>query len=55
MLTRLGQFLRVNGANYEPIAHKEGFTSQEEAAAAHVSGWSWAKVVIVKEPEGLAM
>ena len=31
-----------------------GLHLQEEAAAA-CSGWSWAKVVIVKEREGLAM
>ena len=55
MHARLEEFLGVHGARYERIAHKEAFTSQEEAAAAHVSGWSWAKVVIVKEREGLAM
>src|SRR5262249_22722058 len=40
---------------YEPLAHAEAFTSQEEAAAAHTSGWSWMKVVIIKEREGFAM
>ena len=37
------------------FAHQEAFTASEEAAAAHISGWSWAKVVIVKEREGFAM
>jgi len=55
MLRRFEEFLGTHGAKCERIEHREGFTAQEEAAAAHVSGWSWAKVVIVKEREGLAM
>ena len=55
MLKRFEEFLGSRGAKYERIEHPEAFTSQEEAAATHVSGWSWAKVVIVKEREGLAM
>ena len=55
MLKRFEEFLGSRGARFERIEHREAFTSQEEAAAAHVSGWSWAKVVIVKEREGLAM
>lgn len=55
MLTRLEEFLGTHGAKYDRIEHPEAFTAQEEAAATHVSGWSWAKVVIVKEREGLAM
>jgi Ala-tRNA(Pro) deacylase len=55
MLARLEDFLGTRGATYERVPHREAYTSQEEAAAAHVSGWSWAKVVIVKEREGLAM
>jgi Ala-tRNA(Pro) deacylase len=55
MLRRLEEFLGAHGANYELIAHKEAVTAQEGAAATHVSGWSWAKVVIVKEREGYAM
>ncbi len=48
-------FLAAKAAKYEFVAHKEAPTSPEQAAAAHVSGWAWAKVVIVKSPEGLAM
>lgn len=55
MLRRLDEFLGAHAAKYERIAHQEAFTAQEEAAAAHISGWSWAKVVIVKEREGFAM
>jgi Ala-tRNA(Pro) deacylase len=55
MLRRFEEFLGTRGATYGRIEHREAFTSQEEAAATHVSGWSWAKVVIVKEREGLAM
>ena len=55
MLKQLEELLGTRGTPHERIAHSEAFTSQEEAAAAHLSGWSWAKVVIVKEREGLAM
>lgn len=55
MLRQLEEFLGTQGTRHERITHGEAFTSQEEAAALHVSGWSWAKVVIVKEREGLAM
>ena len=55
MLRRFEEFLGTRGAKYDRIEHHEAFTAQEEAATAHVSGWSWTKVVIVKEREGLAM
>ncbi len=55
MYERLQELLAVRGVPYELITHREAFTSQEEAAAAHVSGWSWAKVVVVKDPVGLTM
>jgi Ala-tRNA(Pro) deacylase len=55
MLRRLEEFLGVHGASYESIMHPEALTAQEGAAATHISGWSWAKVVIVKEREGYAM
>jgi Ala-tRNA(Pro) deacylase len=51
----LQELLGVRGVSYELITHREAFTSQEEAAAAHVSGWSWAKTVVVKDPVGLAL
>jgi Ala-tRNA(Pro) deacylase len=55
MIKRLEEFLASHGGTYERIEHREAFTAQEEAAAAGVTGWEWAKVVIVKEREGLAM
>jgi Ala-tRNA(Pro) deacylase len=55
MLRRFEEFLGTHGATYDRVEHQEAFTAQEEAVVAHVSGWSWAKVVIVKEREGLAM
>jgi Ala-tRNA(Pro) deacylase len=55
MLKRLEEFLGTRGAKYELIVHEEAITAQEGAAATHVSGWAWAKVVIVKEREGYAM
>ena len=56
MLRQLEEFSRDprRPARADSIIEKPS-TSQEEAAAAHISGWSWAKVVIVKEREGLAM
>ena len=55
MNPRLEEFLAARGAKYRVLTHEEGFTSQERAAASHVSGWSWAKVVIVKERDGFAL
>jgi Ala-tRNA(Pro) deacylase len=55
MHARFAEFLDAHAARYDAITHAEAFTSQEEAAAAHVSGWSWAKVIIVKAPNELGM
>jgi Ala-tRNA(Pro) deacylase len=55
MNERLEELLGVRGAGYEVVTHPEAFTAQEEAAKAHVSGWSWAKTVVVKDPVGLAL
>jgi Ala-tRNA(Pro) deacylase len=49
------ELLGVRGVRYERVTHREAFTSQEEAAHAHVSGWSWAKTLVVKDPVGLAL
>lgn len=48
-------FLASRAAIYETVRHAEAPTSQEEAAAAHVSGWSWAKVVMVHDANGFAL
>jgi Ala-tRNA(Pro) deacylase len=55
MHERLEELLGVRGIRYELVPHLEAFTAQEEAAKAHVSGWSWAKTVVVKDPVGLAL
>ena len=55
MNPRLEELLGVRGARYERVAHPEAFTASEEAASAHVSGWAWAKTVVVKDPVGLAL
>jgi Ala-tRNA(Pro) deacylase len=55
MHERLEELLGVLGISYELVPHLEAFTAQEEAARAHVSGWSWAKAVAVKDPVGLAL
>jgi Ala-tRNA(Pro) deacylase len=55
MLARLEELLGTRGIRYDVIKHPEAFTAQEEAARAHVSGWTWAKTVVVKDPVGLAL
>lgn len=55
MHERLQELLGARGVSYELVTHPEAFTAQEEAAKAHVSGWSWAKTVVVKDPVGLAL
>ena len=55
MHERLHELLGVRGVAHEVLTHAEAFTAQEEAARAHVSGWEWAKTVVVKDPVGLAL
>lgn len=55
MNQRVEEFLAARMAEYDVVAHPEAFTAQEQAAAAHVSGWSWAKVVVVKKEDGFAL
>jgi Ala-tRNA(Pro) deacylase len=42
----LDSFLREARIPYTAFTHPEAFTAQDEAAASHVPGRSWAKVVI---------
>src|SRR5262245_20301608 len=44
--SQIHEFLRDAGVSYNLIAHREAFTAQDEAAATHVSGRNWAKVVV---------
>ena len=45
--TKLVQYLTERGVNFEVREHEEAFTAQRVAAAEHVEGWSFAKVVLV--------
>ncbi len=55
MVKRLQEFLDSKGVKYEVTPHREAFTSQEIAAASHVSGRVMAKVVVVKRGTGMVM
>ncbi len=55
MVKRLQEFLDSHDVKYEVIPHREAFTSQEIAAASHVSGKAMAKVVIVERGTGMVM
>jgi len=55
MYQRLEEFLASRHASYEPVAHPAAVTAQEQAAVMHVRGRSLAKVLIVKERDGLVM
>ncbi|MDQ7858214.1 MAG: YbaK/EbsC family protein [Armatimonadota bacterium] len=45
---RLEAYLREHGVRYEVTPHAEAYTAQEVAAAEHVSGRQFAKVVIAE-------
>ncbi len=55
MYQRLEEFLASRHATYEPVTHPAAVTAQEQAAVMHVPGRSLAKVLIVKERDGLVM
>ena len=55
MVKRLQEYLDSHGVKYEVKPHREAFTSQEIAAASHVSGKAMAKVVMVKRGSGMVM
>jgi Ala-tRNA(Pro) deacylase len=52
---RVREYLDAHAVQYQVIAHPEAFTSQEVAAASHISGRDIAKVVLVKRAGLLAM
>ena len=43
--SQIHEFLRAAGVPYGIVPHRQAFTAQEEAAATHVPGRNWAKVV----------
>lgn len=55
MNQRLAEFLSARQATYQRVTHSGAVTAQEQAAASHTSGWSLAKVLIVKERDGYVM
>jgi Ala-tRNA(Pro) deacylase len=54
-LSILKDFLDKQHIRYECLGHSRAYTAQEVAAAAHVSGKSFAKIVIVKAGGQFAM
>ncbi len=48
MVAKLKEYLDRENVRYRVIAHSQAFTAQQIAAAAHISGWRLAKVVMVK-------
>ena len=55
MVKRLQEYLDSQGVPYEVKLHREAYTSQEIAAASHVSGKVMAKVVMVKRGGAFVM
>lgn len=55
MVKRLQEFLDANGVKYEVTPHQVAYTSQEIAAASHISGKAIAKVVMVRRGEAQVM
>jgi len=45
-MSSIHEFLREAHVPYTVVPHRPAFTAQEEAAATHVPGRDWAKVVI---------
>ena len=52
---KLKTYLDQNGVRYVTIRHSNAFTSQEVAASAHVSGREFAKTVMIKTDDQMAM
>ena len=50
LVERAKRLLETHGIAYETLPHREAYTAQGVAAAAHVSGWLLAKVLIVRAP-----
>ncbi len=50
LVERARRLLETGGVAFETLPHRDAFTAQGVAAAAHVSGWSLAKVLVVRGP-----
>jgi Ala-tRNA(Pro) deacylase len=55
MDVRLEQLLSAKQARYERLTHTGAVTAQHRAAVSHTSGWSMAKVIVVKERDAFVM
>jgi Ala-tRNA(Pro) deacylase len=56
LVERAQRLLETGGVPYEVLPHREAYTAQGVAAVVHVSGWLFAKVVLVRAPgEGPVM
>jgi Ala-tRNA(Pro) deacylase len=45
-ISAIHEFLRESHVGYTVLPHRPAYTAQEEAAAVHIAGCDWAKVVI---------
>jgi len=52
---KLREFLDQNGIKYVTISHSPAFTAQEVAASTHITGRDFAKTVILKIDDKMAM
>jgi Ala-tRNA(Pro) deacylase len=52
---RLQRYLDRQGVPYAVLAHREAFTAHDAAAAAHVSQWQMAKVLVARDEAGFVM
>ena len=43
----IDRYLKDHHVDFEVLHHDQAFTAMEEAAAAHVSGYEWAKTVVL--------
>lgn len=50
LIERARRLLETGGVSYETLPHREAYTAQGVAAAVHVSGWTLAKVLVVRAP-----
>jgi Ala-tRNA(Pro) deacylase len=56
LIERARRLLETGGVAFETLPHREAYTAQGVAAATHVSGWTLAKVLVVRAPgEGPVM
>ena len=52
---RLQRYLDRQGVPYAVLSHREAFTAHDAAAAAHVSPWQMAKVLVGRDENGFVM